>query len=247
MTKNSVLAWCGKHTKEETLRKYRAHLEAGKRSLEYLSDKALCRDFPKLFGIPIQLANLANATIWGVSQNENNTLWGLRFLDAIEKGADLSGVVSQAMLWLLSDEEDGIINLAADDQAVLKIVNMAIDSWKGLPVNRQSIKPLLLLLYERSPDNFWVIRSAATALDATLINDPLYRDEDDKLGIVLRDTGLAAGAAASAWRAAALDKSRRDVKYANSVEGVFWGKLGEKLIELVEDAPKKIYVFGNVI
>ncbi len=64
--------------------------------------------YERELGIPQSLAHLEDRIFEGLPKAEAR-LWPEKFLAAIPVGADLSGVVTEFMLWLLVDKNDGVL------------------------------------------------------------------------------------------------------------------------------------------
>ena len=68
-------------------------------------------------GIPRAIARLQDRIFEGLS-NEEAKKFPLAFLEAIQPGADLSGVLPRFFIWLLSDEKHGTMQWASEEGKV---------------------------------------------------------------------------------------------------------------------------------
>jgi hypothetical protein len=85
-------------------------------------------DYETRLGIPRVLARLEDRIFEGASVEWSKT-WPGRFLQAIPVGADLSGVWAKFAVWLLIDEQHGVVRYAkrADTVAAIRAVASAYE------------------------------------------------------------------------------------------------------------------------
>ena len=74
-------------------------------------------DYERLFGIPRVLARLEDGIFEGLPIEDAKT-WPLRFVDAIRPGADLSMVWPRFAVWLLVDNEHGVVKFASEKSKI---------------------------------------------------------------------------------------------------------------------------------
>src|SRR5579884_1327072 len=76
--------------------------------------------YEQQIGVPQILARLEDRIFEGSSLEYSKT-WPERFLAAVPVGADLSGVWSKFAVWLLTDEQHGVVRHAKRDQTAAAI------------------------------------------------------------------------------------------------------------------------------
>ena len=94
--------------------------------------------YERELGIPRILARLEDRIFEGM-RNGDSKEFPLRFLSAIEPGADLSLVWYQFAHWLLVDPEDGVIKYAKTDKsknAITEVASLFNRAQRGLTVER---------------------------------------------------------------------------------------------------------------
>lgn len=89
--------------------------------------------FPDELGIPIELAYHIDTLFENLPDAESQT-WPRRVLEAIQPGADLSGVVPGLLQWMLLDPTDGFVALARDDrerEILTRFAARVARDWNG--------------------------------------------------------------------------------------------------------------------
>ena len=81
------------------------------------SDHAL---YEPMFGIPAMIAGLEDRIFEGLENGEAKA-WPIQFLEVIRPGADLSLVAPKFMIWMLTDQEHGVVRFNDN----VSIVNVA--------------------------------------------------------------------------------------------------------------------------
>jgi len=95
-------------------------------------------EYEKLFGIPEVLARLEDTIFEGLP-NEAAMKWPIKFMSAIEPGADLSLVGWKFQYWLLTDEEvNPGINHPLVKHAVKQCADVLVPLTKGQPVDQDA-------------------------------------------------------------------------------------------------------------
>ena len=84
--------------------------------------------------IPVHLARLEDQIFEGLS-NQLSKTWPIRFLEAIDPGADLSKVWPKIAIWILSDEEFGVLQYN-NDPAILKVIKLYHRVLDGIELAR---------------------------------------------------------------------------------------------------------------
>ena len=89
-------------------------------------------------GIPRILARLEDRLFEGLSVKESKS-FPVRFLEAIEPGADLSMVWPKFIIWVLADPEHGVIKFARPDgkKAIERVVELYKQKIDGADIDRQ--------------------------------------------------------------------------------------------------------------
>ena len=81
------------------------------------------KEYEIRFGIPKILAYLEDG-IFEKLPNELSKEWPIRFMDAINVGADLSKVWSKFSIWMLGDPEYGVINFSKNKKVIQYIIDL---------------------------------------------------------------------------------------------------------------------------
>jgi hypothetical protein len=77
------------------------------------------RAFPKLWGIPVQLAYLID-NLFEALPLEEAKAWPQRIMSAIPVGADLSGVWDRWALWMLVDPQHGVARVSGASRGAVE-------------------------------------------------------------------------------------------------------------------------------
>ena len=89
-------------------------------------------EYESRFGIPKRLAHLEEQIFDGLPNAEAKS-WPIRFMSAINVGADLSTVWRDFVIWLLIDPIDGVIQYIQPGsdahQAILRVANLYQDGY----------------------------------------------------------------------------------------------------------------------
>lgn len=83
--------------------------------------------YPELIGVPVILARLEDGIFESLPSDLAKT-WPRRFAEAINPGADLSDVWPRFAIWLLTDEEHGVIRYAQSQKSI-DIINSVADMY----------------------------------------------------------------------------------------------------------------------
>ena len=164
-------------------------------------------------GIPQILAYLEDRIFEGM-RNGNSKEFPLRFISAIEPGADLSLVWYQFVHWLLVDPEDGVIKFAKTEKtkdAILKVASLYDRAARGETVDRDEwlCARNIASAYASAASAYAAAAAAAAAASA-------YAAASDA-------SAYAAAAAADAYTAVARRKAYK--------------RQADKLVELLAAAP----------
>lgn len=158
------------------------------------------------FGIPQMLAELEDA-IFESLPDEQAKEWPLRFMGAIEPGADLSRVGWKFLHWLITDET---VSPGINDPSVAGAVRQCAEVLepltRGESVDRATARAASL--EARAVTREARVRAAAWAAEAAV----WWASEDAE--------------AAAAWAAEAA---------ADAAAEAAWSTMADKLIELIED------------
>lgn len=79
--------------------------------VDFGGDPYCHKDYERLFGIPVVLARIKDNLFESLSC-EDSKLWPINFISSINVGADLSLVWPKFSVWLLIDNEHGVIQYA---------------------------------------------------------------------------------------------------------------------------------------
>lgn len=170
-------------------------------------------------GIPEALARLEDG-IFESLPNDLAKTWPKRFLAAIEIGADLSDVVSKFMLWLLIDDNHGVINFARNHQqkeAIQSVADLYVLKLEGADIDMmdwmdaRSAAYTYAAYYAAADAAVYAAAASATYYAAYYAADAVY----------------AVAAVAAAASAADTYVARTNARIAQS----------EKLLELLKTAP----------
>jgi hypothetical protein len=91
--------------------------------------------YPKLLGVPAELAYLQDALFEGLAK-EDALAFPEQFLGAIPVGSDLSMVLPHFALWVLADQENGVLRFVTDRlqrEAIQAVVDLYRD-WIDMRV-----------------------------------------------------------------------------------------------------------------
>jgi len=85
-----------------------------------------------------ELVNLRNIIFYGLNDNEAQVFQG-KFVEVLAINADLSQVIPQFMIWLLSDKKDGVIQYMkeGDKRAMKIVVGLYKKELEGLEVTNE--------------------------------------------------------------------------------------------------------------
>ena len=191
------------------------------RSLDEIDGRALVEEndrheeLANRLGIPLELTRLQDAVFEGLAK-EQALGWPTRFAEAMPVGRDLGMVWPKLALWLLSDEESGVIRFARSDRSkdailgVSKLYERWVAGSKPPPVDWQEARSAAYAAYSAAA------YAAAAAADAAADAAAAYAD-------AAADAADYADAAAAAYAHA---DARR----------IHWGKIADKLVELLRTA-----------
>jgi len=163
--------------------------------------------YEKELGIPMILARLEDRIFEGM-QNGDSKEFPLRFLSAIEPGADLSLVWYQFAHWLLVDPKDGVIKFSKAERtkdAINEVASLFNRAMRGLTVEMAE--------WDKARRNAAAYAAAAAAVPAAAVHAAAY------------------AAAAAAAYADARSRSRRTARDAAYV------RQSAKFLELLAGAP----------
>ena len=173
------------------------------------------RSYEQELGIPRILAHLEDRIFEGM-QNGHSKKFPLRFLSAIEPGADLSLVWYQFAHWLLADPHDGVLKFAKADktkEATQLVADLHGRAARGLLVKQHEWVSARKIAY-----------AAYVAADAADPAAAAYAAA--YAAYAAADAADAAAAAADAYAAAARHKAYK--------------RQADKLVELLAAAPVSI-------
>lgn len=89
-------------------------------------------EYETRFGIPMVLAHLEDAIFEGLP-NDLAKAWPIRFMSAIQVGADLSTIWRDFVIWLLVDPVDGVIQYTQPGtevyQAIIRVAQLYQDGY----------------------------------------------------------------------------------------------------------------------
>jgi hypothetical protein len=223
---NKLIAYHGKQAvKDEYLARVRAHREADQLVKgHYWQNGKGCavgctihgsqhRKYEDALGIPRQLAYLEDR-LFEALPDERSMVWPEEFLQAIEPGADLTGVVDRFLHWLLVDPVDGVIKFAKTDEqraAITYVAELYVRKMAGVTVTSEE--------WQAAREKAWSVRYAAYA--AAYAADAAY---------AAYAADAAADAAYAAYAADAADAADDDVR----------GKQADQLLELMRTAPMAV-------
>jgi hypothetical protein len=180
------------------------------------------RRYEKELGVPLMLARLEDRIFEGMTNGDAKE-FPLRFLSAIEPGADLSLVWHQFAHWLLVDPQDGVIKYAKTDKtkdAIQLVAELYDRAARGLLVEKkewQRARGVAAAAYAAA----YAAYAAADAADAA---DAAYAAD------AAADAAAYADAADAAYAAAYADAARRKS----------YKRQADKLVELLAAAPVPI-------
>jgi hypothetical protein len=236
-------------TKDEIMRQLRAHAAADDIIKgQYWQDGKGCAvgctihsgehiEYESRFGIPQALARLEDCIFEGLQLAEARA-WPLRFMSAVEPGADLSRVSWKFLHWLLTDirVNPGIHHPLVSD-AIKQCADVLLPLMKGLPA-----------------DAAWSAAcraNAASAADAACMANAAsaWREaRAARAARAARDAAWSAASAASAARAAssaacranAADAARDAASAASAAMGrpAAYSLMAAKLIDLIGAASR---------
>jgi hypothetical protein len=171
-------------------------------------------DYETELGIPRVIARLEDGIFEGLPNDLAKT-WPRRFLECIKPGADLSLVWPKFAVWMLTDEEFGVIKFArtnAQRESIQAISDMYLFKIEGAEIDSADWR-----------------QARASAAAAAAYAAAAYADAAYAAAAAASASAAAAAAAAAASAAAAADAyaaARKKVRVAQS----------EKLIELLTEA-----------
>ena len=166
--------------------------------------------FEDELGISRTIAKLEDRLFEGLT-NGDAKKFPVRFLEAVNVGADLSMVVPKFMVWMLSDKKDGVLKSASKDgkKIIKKIVKLYKKQISGGIVTQSE--------WIAVSGEAWVVRRAAYA---------------DAYASVAADAAAYASAAAYA----AADAYAYAYAYADAyARNLHYKKMADKLIEILEE------------
>jgi hypothetical protein len=176
------------------------------------------RRYEKELGVPLILARLEDRIFEGMTNGDAKE-FPLRFLSAIEPGADLSLVWHQFAHWLLVDPQDGVIKYAKTDKtkdAIQLVAQLYDRAARGLLVEKKE--------WQRAQG---VAYAAAAADAADAAADAAYAAADAAYAAA----AAAYAAAAAAYAAAAAAAAAADA-YATARRKSY-KRQADKLVELL--------------
>jgi hypothetical protein len=173
-------------------------------------------------GIPRVIAYLEDRFFEGMPE-EAAMAWPERFLSAIPVGADLSHVIDHFMIWMLVDEEAGVIRFAREDgkQAIVLVAALYQRKLTASPASDHE-------WYRARVAAYAAARTAADAADAAAY--AAARTAADAADAAADAAARTADAFASDARTAAR------TAYAFAAAAHF-ERMAEKLLELLAAAP----------
>lgn len=174
-------------------------------------------EYETRFGIPQMLAHLEDRIFEGLP-NAKAKEWPIRFMSAIEPGADLSRVGWQFLHWLLTDEtvNPGIAHPLVRD-SVKQCADVLVPLTKGEPVDRAAaLRALIAVRNAARSTEYSAAWSAESAENAT------------------RMAGLAWSAVSAA---SAMSVACAALSVACAARRAAYVRMSEKLIELLQAAP----------
>ncbi len=163
-------------------------------------------------GIPKVLAGLEDKIFEGLPNREAKK-FPLQFIKAIKVGVDLSNVYKDFLVYILVDENDGVVKYAKSEQSELAINQVA-------EIFSQSITDIKEVIKRRAA----VAHAAAT-----------YADDDDYYAATA--AYYAVNAAYSATTAAAIHAAAAAAYYAASAAArqTHYSKMAKKLLQLLKE------------
>jgi hypothetical protein len=204
-------------------------------------------------GIPRILARLEDRIFEGLP-NEKAKEFPIQFLDAIPVGVDLEPVWRKFMIWLLIDENEGVIRHAktAKTKKVIKDVAKAfsdktVSREKWATVRRAAYAAAYATEYAVDADAYAVTATAYAVTATAYTADAAYADAANVAADAPADAATHAAAAdATAYAAdAAADATADAATHAAAADAADAGidarnrkyvVMSEKLIELLKDA-----------
>jgi hypothetical protein len=177
------------------------------------------------FGIPQTIARLEDRIFEGLEAEEAKT-FPLKFMNAIQPGADLSLVTAKFMVWLLSDKKHGVMQYAREDGKVA--IERVVKLYKRV-IAGETVK-----------DDEWAnaARAAADAAYAAAdaANAARAANAAAYAAYAARAAANAARAAADAAYAAA-DAANAAAYAARAAADAAFKQMSKKLISLLKSAP----------
>ena len=167
------------------------------------------------FGIPVALAHLEDA-IFESLPNESSVEWPIRFMSAIQPGADLTDIPRQFLHWLLTTES----------------VNPGITH----PLVRDAVAECAELL--ASPAVWSAAENAAWSAESAAWHAAYYAAESAQSAAESARSAARSGAWSAAgsvaWSARSAAQSAARSAARSAVESATWSAMADKLISLIE-------------
>ena len=181
-------------------------------------------EYEARFGIPEMLARLEDVIFEGLP-NDAAKAWPIRFMSAIEPGADLSTIGWKFLHWLLTDEKanPGINDPIVKD-AIKQCADVLVPLTKGLSVDASAA-------WSAASAARSAARSAASAESAARSAARSAASAESAAWSAASAAWSAASAESAAWSAA------RAAGAAWSAESAAYVLFADKLLNLIKDAP----------
>jgi hypothetical protein len=189
-------------------------------------------------GIPRILARLEDRIFEGLP-NEKAKEFPIQFLEAVPVGVDLEPVWRKFMIWLLIDENEGVIRHAKTAKTK-KVIKDVAKAFSDKTVSREKWATVRRAAYAAAYATEYAVDADAYAVTATAyaVTATAYTAADAATHAAAADaTAYAADAAADATADAATHAAAADAADAGiDARNRKYVVMSEKLIELLKDA-----------
>ena len=191
-------------------------------------------EYESRFGIPQMLARLEDCIFEGLP-NDKAKAWPVRFMSAVQPGTDLSCVGWKFLHWLLMDEKvnPGIKHPLVRD-TIKQCADVLIPLSKGQPVDRSAAESAACAAWSAA----WSAARSATDGSAESAAESAACAALSAAWSAAESATSAATSAARSAESAAWSAARSAESAARSAESAAYVRMSDKLIDLIQAAPK---------